>query len=284
MIARFFLGLLVLVGLAGFLGIGYVTLAPTRSSAPAPAPVQLTTTAVIAAAHPLSAGAMIKPDDIAVIQIARGAVPTGALPDNPEARMAVVGAMARRPVASNAPIIQEDLLKPGDHGFLAAVLRPGKRAVTVAVDAVSGSAGLIWPGDTVDVILTQQIDAPDLAPGRRVVAETVLEGARVIAIDQHLAGGPLPGGTSAQAARTVTLEVGATEAEKVQVAARIGRLSLAVRSSMPGAPATAAGNDPKTAPTWASDVSNALSSKTQTQGPSVMKVFNGAGEGKEFKF
>ncbi|MEJ0045159.1 MAG: RcpC/CpaB family pilus assembly protein [Rhodospirillales bacterium] len=36
-------------------------------------------------------------------------------------------------------------MRPGDHGFLAAVLTPGKRATSVGVDAVSGTAGLIWP-------------------------------------------------------------------------------------------------------------------------------------------
>lgn len=280
MIARVFLGLMILVGLGGIFGFGYMAIGPSRPSASAVAQAH-STVGIIGAAHPLQAGTMIKPDDLAAVQLAPDAVPEGALPDNPDSRIAMVGAMVRRPVATNAPIMQADLLHPGDHGFLAAVLRPGKRAVTVAVDAVSGSAGLIWPGDTVDVILTQVIDAPDLAPGRRVVAETVLQGARVIAIDQHLAGGPAPGGGNGQSARTVTLEVTTGDAEKVEVAGRIGRLSLAVRSSEPGTAATA---DSKVGPTWASDVSNALASKTQTQGPSVVKVFNGAGEGKEFKF
>lgn len=283
MIARIFLGLMILIGLGGIFGFGYMALGPSRPSASAvvqaPKPV---TVGVVGAAHSLPAGTMLKPDDLAAVQVTPDAVPEGSLSDSPDSRIAMVGAMVRRPVAANTPILPADLLRPGDHGFLAAVLRPGERAVTVAVDAVSGSAGLIWPGDKVDVILTQVIDAPELAPGRRVVAETVLEGARVIAIDQHLTGGPAPGGNTGQTARTVTLEVAAGDAEKVEVAGRIGRLSLAVRSSEPGSAAASA--DSKTGPTWASDVSNALASKTQTQGPSVMKVFNGAGQGQEFKF
>ena len=83
-------------------------------------------------------------------------------------------------------------MRPGDHGFLAAVLKQGMRAVTVGVDAVSGTAGLIWPGDRVDVILTQSMDDPKLPPGRRVAAETVLQDARVIAIDQVLVQGGVP--------------------------------------------------------------------------------------------
>ena len=54
-------------------------------------------------------------------------------------------------------------MRPGDHGFLAAVLAAGMRAVTVGVDATTGAAGLIWPGDRVDLILTQTIQAATTA-------------------------------------------------------------------------------------------------------------------------
>ena len=63
------------------------------------------------------------------------------------------------------------------------------RAVTVAVDATTGAAGLIWPGDRVDLILTQTIQEATLPLGRRVAAETVLSDVRVIAIDQQLVQG-----------------------------------------------------------------------------------------------
>jgi len=108
------------------------------------------------------------------------------------------------------------------------VLDPGMRAVTVGVDPVSGTAGLIWPGDRVDVILTQSMDNAATAPGRRVAAETVLQNARVIAIDRLLVQGAVAGTPEPQGASTVTLEVTAEQAERVQVAARIGRLSLTV--------------------------------------------------------
>ena len=122
-------------------------------------------------------------------------------------------------------------MRPGDHGFLAAVLKPGMRAVTVGVDAITGTAGLIWPGDRVDLILTQTLDGPQLAPGQRIAAETVLQNALVIAIDQLLVQGAAPEGPGPQNPRTVTLEVTSRDADRVQVAERIGRLSLAVRSA-----------------------------------------------------
>ena len=74
-----------------------------------------------------------------------------------------------------------DVLRPTDGGFLAAVLAPNHRAVSVAVDAVSGTAGLIWPGDRVDLILTQTNDEAGVPLGRRTFGETVLRDLRVIA-------------------------------------------------------------------------------------------------------
>ena len=102
--------------------------------------------------------------------------------------------MVRRSLAANEPIIAGDVLNPGDRGFLAAVLGTGMRAVTVGVDPVSGTAGLIWPGDHVDVVLTQSIEEKDQPIDRRVSGETVLTDVRVIAVDQQL----VQGGQGAQ--------------------------------------------------------------------------------------
>ena len=121
-------------------------------------------------------------------------------------------------------------MRPGDHGFLAAVLAPGMRAVTIAVDNTTGSAGLIWPGDQVDLILTaDRSTKPNLPIGHRVAAETVLSNARVIAIDQQIMQGAVAAPDSQ--AKTVTLEVTEEQAERVSVATRLGRLSLSVRSA-----------------------------------------------------
>ena len=85
--------------------------------------------------------------------------------DTPAARTELFGAMVRRNLATGDVVLSADALNPGDRGFLAAVLGPGMRAVTVGVDAVSGLAGLIWPGDRVDLILTQSQEGTEVAPG-----------------------------------------------------------------------------------------------------------------------
>lgn len=186
--------------------------------------------------------------------------------------------MIRRSLQPKDFLLLADLLRPGDHGFLAAVLRPGMRATTVGVDAVSGTAGLIWPGDHVDVILTQISDDQTLPVSRRASAETVMSDVRVIAIDQQLMQGATGSGTEQGTSHTVTLEVTELQAERVALAARLGHLSLIVRAAeaSPGPP----GEKPPT--TWGGDVSAALNQ--QRAAGRIMRVYHGTSNGQELRF
>jgi pilus assembly protein CpaB len=186
--------------------------------------------------------------------------------------------MIRRGLRPEEILLPADLLRPGDHGFLAAVLRPGMCAAAVGVDAVSGTAGLIWPGDHVDVLLTQVTDDQTLPAARRASAETVLVDVRVIAIDQQLMEGATGTSTEQGSTHTVTLEVTEPQAEREALAARLGHLSLIVRAA-DAAPDTHAGVP---ATTWGGDVSPALN-QGRTAGR-VMRVYQGTTDGKEFRF
>jgi pilus assembly protein CpaB len=174
-------------------------------------------------------------------------------------------------------------MRPGDHGFLAAVLTPGKRATSVGVDSVSGTAGLIWPGDHVDLILTQQIDDPNVPIGCRFAGETVLKDVRVIAIDQQLVqGGTSSTADTSQQSRTVTLEVSPEDAEKVAVATRLGKLALAVRPVDAGSPP----DEGNHAVTCSRDVSSAIGNMRmapQATSTPTMHVYEGSND-KEYKF
>jgi pilus assembly protein CpaB len=189
--------------------------------------------------------------------------------------------MVRRSLAPNEPIVAGDVLNPGDRGFLAAVLGSGMRAVTVGVDPVSGAAGLIWPGDHVDVVLTQSIDEKEQPRERRISGETVLTNVRVIAVDQQLVqggqGSQTNSTTAANGNRTVTLEASTYDAERVAVASRLGRISLVVRSAADDAAAErsempAAASVPSPAPpaiAWAGDVSPALREHSGGSGATI---------------
>ena len=273
-------------------GVGVVawTMVPSGPAAAVSANAAATAKVnILVAAHAMRPGSLIKPEDLAAQQDVAGAVPPGATVDTPHERAEVTGAMVRQPLGDGQPLLPGDIVRPGDHGFLAAVLAPGMRAVAVAVDAVSGTAGLIWPGDRVDVILTQSLDDPTLAASRRVAAQTVLSGARVIAIDQQMVQGQSPDGAAPPPAnRTVTLEVTSAEAERVLVAGKLGHLSLSVQSTFaPAASAGTAAAQSTAVPggvTWAGDVSPALGSSQPHAPPTAVHVFQGDTDSKEFHF
>ncbi len=297
-----------------------VVVAADAPALPPPPPARVV---ILAWARPIQAGTLIKPEDIMSIDIPAASPPDGARPDSVQGRSELIGGMVRRNVLAQEPLLTAEVLRPADGGFLAAVLAPEHRAVSVAVDAVSGTAGLIWPGDRVDLILTQEVAEPGTPVGRRTFGETVLKDVRVIAVDQQLAHGVSPDVANAgQGNRTVTLEVLPEAAERVAVAVRLGRLSLTVRAAVPPPPAapesdkdvTAANASPARPPvvqvsaqpqtvqaptatvskpqpltTWGSDVSPALGGRggSAAQAPAhsnSVKVFHGSADEKEFKF
>lgn len=141
----------------------------------------------------------------------------------------LLGTVVRHSVTAGEPVTQGSLVSPGDRGFLAAALGPGMRAVTVPVSAKTGVAGFVFPGDRVDLVLTQTVTGDDGQPLK--AAETVLRNLRVLATDQATNQETTEDGrTIVRAFKTVTLEVTPTIAEKVAVAQTIGTLSLALRS------------------------------------------------------
>ncbi|MBW6396805.1 Flp pilus assembly protein CpaB [Roseomonas sp. HJA6] len=212
---------------------------------------------MLVASRPLSIGTLLKDEDFREMEVAGDGMPEGAFVGGQESLAELRGALLRRFVDPNQPIIRTDVLRPRDRGFLAAVLRPGTRAISVGVDVVTGASGLIWPGDEVDLILTQNLQQQGQAQessGRRVVGETILSAVRVIAVDQQISHSGTDAAAARVVARTVTLEVTPEQAERVAVATQLGRISLVVRS-IEGVPEA---SSPRPSLVFGSDVSSAL--------------------------
>lgn len=137
------------------------------------------------------------------------------------------GAVARSGMRSGEPVIRTNLIKRGESGFMAAVLRPGMRAVSLAVNENTGVAGFVFPGDNVDLVLSHVVNLGDANGQMRPhnVSETVLHDIRVIGIDQR-------SGDQEQApavGNVVTLEVTPEQAERISLAQRMGELRLILR-------------------------------------------------------
>lgn len=142
----------------------------------------------------------------------------------------VQGTVVRYAIPAGQPLSQGALVTPGDRGFLAAALGPGMRAVTVPVSAQSAVAGFVFPGDRVDLILTQSVDGGGDGPPLKA-SETILRNMRVLATDQRAnKQTDDKGNTVVEPYSTVTLEATPRIAEKIAVAQTVGTLSLSLRS------------------------------------------------------
>jgi pilus assembly protein CpaB len=141
----------------------------------------------------------------------------------------LLGTVVRYQITAGQPVTRGSLIGPQDRGFLAAALGAGMRAITVPVNASAGVAGFVFPGDHVDLVLTQQVEGGGDGPALKV-SETIVRNIRVLATDQRVTDKDKDGKTEVKTFSNVTLEVTPRIAEKVAVAQSMGMLSLSLRS------------------------------------------------------
>jgi pilus assembly protein CpaB len=145
---------------------------------------------------------------------------------NPQA---LLGQVVRYPITAGQPVTRGSLVGPQDRGFLAAALGAGMRAITVPVNTSTGVAGFVFPGDHVDLMLTEQVEGGGDGPALKVT-ETIIRNIRVLATDQRVTDKDKDGKVEVKTFTNVTLEVTPRIAEKIAVAQSLGTLSLSLRS------------------------------------------------------
>jgi len=141
----------------------------------------------------------------------------------------LLGTVVRYPITAGQPMTRGALVGPKDRGFLAAALGPGMRAITVPVNATTGVAGFVFPGDRVDIMLTQEVAGGGDGAALKVT-ETVVRNVRVLATDQRTDSKGEDGQTLVKTFSNVTFEATPRIAEKIAVAQSVGQLSLTLRS------------------------------------------------------
>jgi pilus assembly protein CpaB len=125
------------------------------------------------------------------------------------------------PIDVNEAVLAAKITGPGQRATLSAVLGTGMKAITIRVNDVEGVAGFVLPGDRVDVLLTRTGDKTAAAN------DVVIQNVRVLAIDQladERAEKP-------SVVKAVTLEVDATDGQKIALATTVGTLSLLLRKA-----------------------------------------------------
>src|SRR5436190_104800 len=160
-------------------------------------------------------------------ELVQNAYYTEGAPDSDISKL--VGTVVRNPVTAGQPLTKGALVGPNDRGFLAAALGPGMRAVTVPVSNTTGVAGFIFPGDRVDMVLTQDVTGGGDGPPLKV-SETIVRNLRVLATDQRIDSKDEEGKTVVKTFATVTVEATPRIAEKIAVAQSVGQLGLTLRS------------------------------------------------------
>lgn len=185
---------------------------------------------VLVAQRALPVGTIITADSVSFQDWPKEMVQDAYYLDGEADMSKMLGTVVRNPITAGQPITQGALVAPGDRGFLAAALGPGMRAITVPVSAKTGVGGFIFPGDRVDMMLTQTVKSEGGGTGLKAT-ETIIRNLRVLATDTSTETSVKPDGkTVVRAFRTVTFEVTPRLAEKIAVAQTIGTLSLVLRS------------------------------------------------------
>lgn len=219
--------------------------APTQAAAPMIQKVEYTK--VLVAAQNQSLGSRLTEASFDWVQWPKEALNPSLIDQDLRANAdeELLNSIVRSPIIAGEPINEGKLVKAGDSGVMAALLKPGMRAVTTRISVDSAAGGFIQPGDRVDVILTQAVQRNRTGVNqggnqRLFVSDTVFENVHVLAIDQTFSTSAESGAT--KIGSTATFEMSQKDAELLQQAVAKGDLTLTlrgIRNSRASAPTTA---------------------------------------------
>lgn len=167
----------------------------------------------------------------------------------------LAGSVVRTDIFSGEPLIEAKLVRAGESGLMAALLSPGMRAVTTRVSVDSAAGGFILPGDRVDIIHTMQVprrrDDQTQTNQTQYSASTIFTDVKVLAMNQMYAAGP-ESPASVSAPSFATFELNQRDAERLEMAAKTGSISLTLRGLSSGGVGRSAATtppEPEAAPT-----------------------------------
>jgi pilus assembly protein CpaB len=161
--------------------------------------------------------------------------PTGAFIEqkaDEEALEKMVGAVARFDLVEGEPVTATKLVHPGGAGFMAAMLSPNMRAVSIEIAPETAAGGFILPNDRVDVIVTREVEStsPNANSMQNIRSDLILGNVRVLAIDGIYGAAPDSGQGAVLVGTRATLELTPADSTLLNTARKAGELSLSLRS------------------------------------------------------
>ena len=217
-----------IIGVALLLALGAVVLAAKWMGEQGAAG-----THVVVAANDVGQGSRLLPANLQLAEWPSGALPPGAITDI----KLLEGRVARSDIGRGEPVLESKLAPAGTLGGLSAVVRAGKRAMTVRVNDVIGVAGFALPGNYVDILVNLQAPSRDFGQADNSISKIVLERILVLAVAQD----SVVDDTKARVVNAVTLELAPEQVEKLDLARSIGSLSLVLRNQVDPQPANTEG-------------------------------------------
>jgi len=216
-----FVLLLVSIVLGGLTVLGLRHMSANRVQPDA----KLHQTTVVVASRPIGFGEVLTPDLLRVQAWPKDGQPQGSF--QTVAQVTAQRRVALGPISANEPVLTGRISGPGGRATLSGVIRAGMRATTIRVNDVFGVAGFVLPGDFVDVLITRDDgDRSNSLATKRT--DVLLRSVRVLAVDQ-LAN---ENKNDPVVAKAATIEVTPEQAQKLALAADVGTLSLALRSTI----------------------------------------------------
>lgn len=182
---------------------------------------------VMVATRDIEQNSLIGPGDVEAVRIPSQYVHPRAVGDKKD----VVGKVAISSIAGGEQVLSSRLLgDSGNQSRMSYTVPPGKRAISIAVDEVTGVSRFIRPSDRVDVVVTANI--PTAGPGGQETVKTytalALQDLEVLAVGKSL---PVSAENEERTdGNTLTLAVEPQQALILTLAAERGDIRLMLRS------------------------------------------------------
>lgn len=183
-------------------------------------------TEVVVAKRNLDAGEIVSADSMALRRIPAEYVASTAL--QPGQFEGFVGARLTVPMRAGEVLIQ-GAIAGADVATFSSKIRPGIRALTIAVDEINSVSGMLQPGDRIDLFLSVRPPGQGAAQLLPEATAPLMQDLLVLATGRQVR----PGGDDPRLGRsftTITVEASPEEAQRLIVAQRGGKLTAMLRN------------------------------------------------------
>lgn len=180
---------------------------------------------IVVGARDIPAGQIVRAGDLAIKELSPGDVPAGSLRRLSE----IEGHLSLASIHGGSPVLK-DMISAQLASGIAPLVPQGYRAYAIPVSEADIAGGFLEANDAVDLYVTlPSVLFPDPSRqgrGDRSKAMLLLQDVRVLAVGSKLK----PGHQADPSVRTVTLALSTADLAKVALAARLGRISFAIRN------------------------------------------------------